>query len=70
VTSGLSSLGVIHEEALSGEVLYQTVQEIIRDSTELVEELIAEHKEALLALANMLLEQETLAGEQVRALVA
>jgi cell division protease FtsH len=70
VTSGLSSLGVIHEEALSGEVLYQTVQEIIRDSTELVEELIAEHKEALLALADMLLEQETLAGEQVRALVA
>lgn len=70
VTSGLSSLGVVHEEALSPESLYQTVQEIIRDSEEEVKHLILEHQEALKALADLLVEQETLPGERVRELVA
>lgn len=70
VTAGLSSLGVVHEEALSPEVLYQTVQEIIRDSQELVEELITSHEPALRQLADLLLERETLEGDEVRVLVA
>lgn len=70
VTSGLSSLGVVQEEALSPEVLYQTVQEIIRDSQELVDELVTSHQSSLLELAALLMEQETLPGERVRELVA
>lgn len=70
VTAGLSSLGVVQEEALSPEVLYQTVQEIIRDSQEQVDELILSHQSALTALADLLMEHETLPGERVRGLVA
>lgn len=70
VTSGLSSLGVVHEEALSPESLYQTVQEIVRDSQEEVDHLIDTHQEALKALADLLMDQETLPGERVRELVA
>lgn len=70
VTAGLSSLGVVHEEALSPEVLYRTVQEIIRDSQELVNELVEGHREALLALAELLLQHETLPGDHVREMVA
>lgn len=70
VTAGLSSLGVVHDEALAPDVLYQTVQEIVRDSQELVDELIQTHEVQLRQLANVLIEQETLAGEKVRELVA
>ncbi len=70
VTAGLSSLGVVQEEALSPEVLYQTVHEIIRDSQEIVDELIDTHRESLTRLADLLMDQETLPGEAVRQLVA
>ncbi len=70
VTAGLSSLGVVQEEALSPEALYQTIQEIIRDSQELVEELVQHHQDALCRLADLLIEHETLPGERVRQLVA
>lgn len=70
VTAGLSSLGVVQEEALSPETLYQTVQEIMRDSQELVDELIQTHRDKLKALADLLMEQETLPGERVRDFVA
>ncbi|MCY0879844.1 MAG: AAA family ATPase [Firmicutes bacterium] len=70
VTAGLSSLGVVQEEALSPEVLYKTIQEILRDSQELVDELLAEHREAVQLLAARLMESETLPGDEVRRLVA
>ncbi|NMP20812.1 AAA family ATPase [Sulfobacillus harzensis] len=70
VTAGLSSLGVVHEEALSPEALYQTVQEIIRDSQEEVDHLISSQEEAIRRLADLLMENETLPGERVRELVA
>ncbi|PSR23807.1 MAG: ATPase [Sulfobacillus acidophilus] len=70
VTTGLSTLGVVQEEALSAELLYETIQEIVRDSQELVDELVQSHKPAILQLADILIERETLPGEQVRALMA
>ncbi|MCY0898231.1 MAG: AAA family ATPase [Firmicutes bacterium] len=70
VTTGLSSLGVVQEEALSPEVLYKTIQEILRDSQELVDELITEHQEVIRQLAERLLVEETLPGDEVRRLVA
>ena len=70
VVSGISLLGVIHEEALSQELLYQTVRDIITEQQDIVEGLITEYQEKLLKLADTLLENETLSGEQVRSLVA
>lgn len=70
VTAGLSSLGVVQEEALSGDVLYQTIQEIVRDSQEIVDELIGTHETILRQLGDLLVEHETLSGERVREIVA
>lgn len=70
VLSGLSSLGVVHEEALSPETLYKTVQEIIMKQQEKVNHLIVTHQDALLMLADMLLQDETLSGEIVRGFVS
>ncbi len=70
VVSGISLLGVIHEEALSQDLLYQTIRDIITEQQDIVEGLITEYQEKLLKLADTLLENETLSGEQVRSLVA
>lgn len=70
VTAGLSSLGVVQEEALSPEVLYATIKEIMRDCQELVDELVQSHQDAIKQLAALLMENETLMGDDVRALVA
>ncbi len=70
VVAGLSSLGIVQEEALSPEPLYTTIQEIVRDSQELVDELISTHESSLRQLADLLMEQETLPGERVREVVA
>ncbi len=69
VVSGISLLGVIHEEALSQDLLYQTIRDIITEQQDIVEGLITEYQEKLLKLADTLLENETLSGEQVRSLV-
>ncbi len=70
VFSGISSLGVIKEEALSQDLLYQTLRDIITEQQDIVDALIMEHREKLLRLADTLLEHETLSGDQVRSLVA
>lgn len=70
VTAGLSSMGIVQEEALSPESLYQTIQEIIRDSQEMVDDLVLTHQDVLRQLADLLMDQETLPGDRVRELVA
>ncbi|PSR26433.1 MAG: ATPase [Sulfobacillus benefaciens] len=69
VLSGISTLGVIHEEALSQDLLYQTIRDIITEQQEIVDDLIAENRKKLLSLADTLLEHETLSGDQVRSFV-
>ncbi|MCY0865446.1 MAG: AAA family ATPase, partial [Sulfobacillus sp.] len=70
VLAGLSSLGVVHEEGLSPEVLYRAVQEIIDQAQADVTALVTAHQDAIWRLADELLEKETLPGEYVRQLVA
>ncbi|AEJ39840.1 Vesicle-fusing ATPase [Sulfobacillus acidophilus TPY] len=70
VLTGLSSLGVVHEEGLSPEVLYRAVQEIIDQAQADVTALVTAHQDAIWRLADELLEKETLPGEYVRQLVA
>ncbi len=70
VLSGLSSMGVVQEEALSPEVLYHTIRDIIAEQQSIVDELITLHEHDLWALAAQLLEHETLPGEAVRGFIA
>lgn len=70
VLSGLSPLGVVQQEALSSESLYNTIHDIIGEQQKKVDAIIETHREALWILADRLLEQETLPGEAVRSLVS
>lgn len=69
VLSGLSTLGVIHEEALSPETLYRTIQDIILEQQALVDSLIDQHQPTLKHMATLLLASETLSGSEVRSLL-
>ncbi|MCY0884345.1 MAG: ATPase, partial [Firmicutes bacterium] len=68
VLAGLSPLGVVAEEALSPEKLYDTVNAIVSQERQRVEQLLQAYRPALEALAARLLEAETLPGEVVREL--
>ncbi len=70
VLSGLSSLGVVQEEALSPESLYQTIQGIISEQQAEVDRLIDSHVEQLRGVASHLMETETMAGDMIRALIS
>lgn len=69
VFSGLSVLGVVQEEAVTSEVLYQTITEIMSREQARVDAFIQTHQAMLNALAERLVEAETLDGSEVRALV-
>ncbi len=69
VLSGLSSLGVVHEEGLSPDSLYRTIQDIISEQQEQVDGFISRHQSMLHHLASLLLDSETLSGEEVRNLL-
>lgn len=70
VLSGLSSLGVVHEDALAPETLYQAVKEIIVAQQAIVDTFIDTHRRQLEFLADRLLQEETLPGDAVRSLIA
>ncbi|MCL4522110.1 MAG: AAA family ATPase [Firmicutes bacterium] len=66
VFSGLSTLGIVQEEAISSELLYQTVTALMAEETDRVDEFIRTHRSWFESLAKALLEQETLDGSEVR----
>jgi cell division protease FtsH len=69
VLSGLSALGVVHEEGLSQDVLYHAISDIIAQVQTRVDALIREQRTALELLADQLVERETLPGDSIRELV-
>jgi cell division protease FtsH len=66
VMAGLSELGVVNEEAVTQQQLYDTVQRMMREAGERVERLLADHRPELLALAERLLDSETVDGHDLR----
>lgn len=70
VFSGLSSLGIVHQEAVSSEVLYQTVKEIMEEQRARVDDCIRQRRVWLDQIAGMLVQQETLDGTELRSLMA
>jgi cell division protease FtsH len=67
VLSGLSDLGVVQEEALTPDQLYQTIQGMLSRAGEEAERVLAERRVELEQLADTLLERETVAGDALRA---
>jgi cell division protease FtsH len=69
VLAGLSPLGVVQEEALSPETLYQAVRDIVAAERERVDRLVERYRAAIQALSQRLLVEETVSGEEVRSLL-
>ncbi len=70
IFAGLSELGIVQEEAVSTDVLYQTVHHIMDQERDRVNGFLEGHAHLLEALAGRLAAQETLEGDSVRNLIA
>ncbi|MGE5598279.1 MAG: ATPase, partial [Bacteroidota bacterium] len=70
VVTGLSDLGIVTEEIAGPERLRQTVAEILRGEEERVRTLLGGKKERIERAARRLAEEERLAGDEFRSLLA
>lgn len=66
IKNGMSRLGVVDVDALPGGLRYRVLSEIIRAQEERVRSYLGQMKEALSRVAELLLEQEKISGEQLR----
>ncbi len=69
ITAGLSSLGVIWEEIIPRESYHAEIQEIIGQQEKIVETILIERLEAIRKIAIMLVGEEYLSGDQLRAIL-
>ncbi len=69
VFGGMSRLGVVSEDTLPEAQLHRVVTEIAREQEERARGLLTAHRRLLTALADRLLEQESLSGEELRSLL-
>ncbi len=70
IFAGLSELGIVQEEAVSADVLYQTVHRIMERERDRVEGFLQSRAPWLETLASRLVAEETLDGNSVRQLMA
>ncbi|NPV92272.1 MAG: AAA family ATPase [Firmicutes bacterium] len=66
ITSGISHLGIICQESISQEVLSQAIRSIITAQEQVVRQLLYNCRSCNAAIARLLVENETVAGEQLR----
>lgn len=66
VFAGLSPLGIIDEETVPQQKMHETVQEIINWQEGLVRQMLNAYRPVITAVAQRLLEEETLSGEDFR----
>jgi cell division protease FtsH len=66
IESGMSSLGIIHPQALTQEHWTEENARILNDLTERTRELLSKHRETIKLLLNHLIREETLSGKQLR----
>ena len=69
VLGGMSSLGIVDDDSLPQDRLHHTVNEILAAQEQRATELIKSHRVQLEAVAKLAIEQETLSGEEFRALL-
>ncbi len=70
VVAGLSPLGVVWEEILPRETLHAAIQDILHQQEVVVEGLLREREDVVRHVAGILVEQEYIAGTQLRDLLA
>lgn len=70
VESGMSKLGIIDRDLLPDQVLSDVVAELLRDIEQDVRDQLAPHGDRLTIIARRLLEDETLSGDSLRAVIA
>ena len=70
VGTGMSTLGVVDIEGLPDGALHHAQSEIIDDLERRVRTQLRAHRETLLTMASVLVEEESLAGDELRALLA
>lgn len=66
IESGMSSLGIIHPQALTREHWTEENAKILNDLTERTKELLGKHIESFKQLLDHLIREETLSGKQLR----
>ena len=66
ITSGISHLGIICHESISQEVLSQAIRTIIAAQEQVVRQLLFNFRGCNTTIARLLVENETVAGEQLR----
>jgi cell division protease FtsH len=66
IESGMSSLGIIHPQALTQEHWTEENARILNDLTERTRELLGKHLDTFKLLLNHLIREETLSGKQLR----
>ncbi len=69
IFSGMSKLGIVSKESLPGKILYDTISEIIAMQEERVKAIINSNQEFIHQVVNILLEEESIAGDQFRDLL-
>lgn len=69
VYAGMSSLGIVHREKLAPHVLHEEIQKILGEVQAHVRERLSAHVPALHELAKKLIEDERVAGEELRELL-
>jgi cell division protease FtsH len=69
ITAGLSSLGVICEEIIPKERYHQELQKIIKEQEEKVHQILHSSFETLKEIAELLMEQEYISGDELRDMI-
>ncbi|EEG76201.1 AAA family ATPase [Dethiobacter alkaliphilus] len=67
IASGMSTLGVVSLDDLPGNILHKVIQQIIARQEESVKALLGERKELITELAELLVTEEKVSGEHLRA---
>ncbi|VBB05269.1 peptidase m41 [Lucifera butyrica] len=70
IFNGLSELGIVSAEDIPGELLHRTMTSILRDIEDKTRGLLLTYQSTLSYLAQILLEQETLSGTELRTILA
>ena len=66
VYSGMSELGIISSEDIPGDQLHSAITSILRDVESSTREFLSKHRRELKHIAELLLDKETISGEELR----
>lgn len=67
ISAGLSPLGIICEENISSETMHQAIKDIIAQQEFQVKHLVERYRSSIIGIAKVLLDNESLPGEELRA---